>query len=89
MSSSDIRDILQINNSSKEFIQKKPKQTVEKRPGFFFFFLKCGFIMTKLTLFLDGISRELYQLIGGAPPVAFVKPTFKTKLQNKQRATPW
>ncbi|KAG1448120.1 hypothetical protein G6F55_010796 [Rhizopus delemar] len=45
--------------------------------------------MTKLTLFLDGISRELYQLIGGAPPVAFVKPTFKTKLQNKQRATPW
>lgn len=88
MSSSDIRDILQINNSSKEFIQKKPKQTVEKRPGFFFF-LKCGFIMTKLTLFLDGISRELYQLIGGAPPVAFVKPTFKTKLQNKQRATPW
>ncbi|KAG0742048.1 hypothetical protein G6F57_003690 [Rhizopus arrhizus] len=69
MSSSDIRDILQINNSSKEFIQKKPKQTVEKRP--------------------DGISRELYQLIGGAPPVAFVKPTFKTKLQNKQKATPW
>jgi DNA methyltransferase 1-associated protein 1 len=45
--------------------------------------------MTQLTLFIDGISRELYQLIGGAPPVAFVKPIFKTKLQNKQKATPW
>ncbi|KAG1449011.1 hypothetical protein G6F56_008776 [Rhizopus delemar] len=36
----------------------------------------------------DGISRELYQLIGGAPPVAFVKPTLKSRL-NKQRVTPW
>ncbi|ORE07931.1 hypothetical protein BCV72DRAFT_325217, partial [Rhizopus microsporus var. microsporus] len=35
------------------------------------------------------ISRELYQLIGGAPPVAFVKPTFKSKFQTNKRATPW
>lgn len=53
MSSSDIRDILQINNSSKEFIQKKPKQTVEKRPGFFFFFFKMWFHNDKT----DSVSR--------------------------------
>ncbi|KAG2230385.1 hypothetical protein INT48_004196 [Thamnidium elegans] len=37
----------------------------------------------------DGISRELYSLIGGAPPVAFVKPTFKAKFKTKKKATPW
>ncbi|KAL4208140.1 swr complex subunit [Rhizopus azygosporus] len=68
MSSSDIRDILQIS-PPKEPIQKKPKPATEKRP--------------------EGISRELYQLIGGAPPVAFVKPTFKSKFQTNKRATPW
>ncbi|CEG81718.1 hypothetical protein RMATCC62417_15883 [Rhizopus microsporus] len=68
MSSSDIRDILQIS-PPKEPIQKKLKPATEKRP--------------------EGISRELYQLIGGAPPVAFVKPTFKSKFQTNKRATPW
>ncbi|KAI9477749.1 MAG: Swr1 complex subunit Swc4 [Benjaminiella poitrasii] len=37
----------------------------------------------------EGISRELYSLIGGAPPVAFVKPTFKARYQTKKKATPW
>ncbi|KAL7322300.1 swr complex subunit [Mucor circinelloides] len=67
MSSSDIRDILQIGVAA-EPAQKKQK-VVEKRP--------------------DGISRELYSLIGGAPPVAFVKPTYKAKYQTKKKATPW
>ncbi|KAI8881496.1 hypothetical protein K501DRAFT_253068 [Backusella circina FSU 941] len=67
MSSSDIRDILQISKPS-EPVQKKTKQT-EKRP--------------------EGISRELYSLIGGAPPVAFVKPTYKAKFQTKKKTTPW
>lgn len=39
--------------------------------------------------YIDGISRELYSLIGGAPPVAFVKPTFKSKFKTKKKATPW
>ncbi|KAI8640794.1 hypothetical protein BD408DRAFT_419256 [Parasitella parasitica] len=68
MSSSDIRDILQISAAA-EPAQKKPKTVAEKRP--------------------DGISRELYSLIGGAPPVAFVKPTYKAKYQTKKKATPW
>lgn len=38
---------------------------------------------------IDGISRELYSLIGGAPPVAFVKPTFKAKFKSKKKAAPW
>lgn len=67
MSSSDIRDILQIGAAA-EPAQKKQK-VAEKRP--------------------DGISRELYSLIGGAPPVAFVKPTYKAKYQTKKKATPW
>ncbi|KAI8988980.1 hypothetical protein BDB01DRAFT_783917 [Pilobolus umbonatus] len=37
----------------------------------------------------EGISRELYSLIGGAPPVAFVKPIYKAKFQTKKKATPW
>ncbi|KAG2202548.1 hypothetical protein INT47_012542 [Mucor saturninus] len=37
----------------------------------------------------DGISRELYSLIGGAPPVAFVKPTFKAKFKSKKKAASW
>ncbi|KAI9258936.1 hypothetical protein BDA99DRAFT_514573 [Phascolomyces articulosus] len=37
----------------------------------------------------DGISRELYSLIGGAPPVALVRPTYKTKFNVKKKATPW
>ncbi|KAI8356098.1 Swr1 complex subunit Swc4 [Choanephora cucurbitarum] len=68
MSSSDIRDILQISQST-EPAPKRTKQPAEKRP--------------------DGISRELYSLIGGAPPVAFVKPTFKAKYQKKKKAVPW
>ncbi|RCH79179.1 hypothetical protein CU098_002477, partial [Rhizopus stolonifer] len=67
MSSSDIRDILQINQPT-EPAPKKAKPVAEKRP--------------------DGISRELYSLIGGTPPVAFVKPTFKAKYQTKKKATP-
>ncbi|KAI7899663.1 uncharacterized protein BX663DRAFT_520902 [Cokeromyces recurvatus] len=68
MSSSDIRDILQIDAPT-ETSQRKPKPTAEKRP--------------------EGISRELYSLIGGAPPIAFIKPTFKAKYQTKKKATPW
>ncbi|KAG2222983.1 hypothetical protein INT45_012282 [Circinella minor] len=37
----------------------------------------------------DGISRELYSLIGGAPPVALVRPTYKAKFNVKKKATPW
>lgn len=85
MSSSDIRDILQIGAAS-EPAQKKQK-VAEKRPG------ECGWSRaTRLqtyTFVLDGISRELYSLIGGAPPVAFVKPTYKAKYQTKKKATPW
>lgn len=35
------------------------------------------------------ISRDLYSLIGGAPPIAFVKPTFKAKYNDKKKATSW
>ncbi|KAI9321628.1 hypothetical protein BX666DRAFT_1005703 [Dichotomocladium elegans] len=38
---------------------------------------------------LDVISREIYSLIGGAPPIAFVKPTFSAKYNTKEKATPW
>ncbi|KAI9495767.1 hypothetical protein BDB00DRAFT_192475 [Zychaea mexicana] len=37
----------------------------------------------------DTISRDIYALAGGAPPIAFVKPTFKAKYNTKQKATPW
>ncbi|KAI9253863.1 hypothetical protein BDA99DRAFT_165657 [Phascolomyces articulosus] len=37
----------------------------------------------------DSISRDIYALAGGAPPIAFVKPTFKAKYNTKQKATPW
>ncbi|KAI9259040.1 hypothetical protein BY458DRAFT_517582 [Sporodiniella umbellata] len=37
----------------------------------------------------EGLSRELYQLIGSVPPVTLVKPTLRSKLYNKQKATPW
>ncbi|KAI8146957.1 hypothetical protein BJV82DRAFT_665062 [Fennellomyces sp. T-0311] len=37
----------------------------------------------------DGISRELYSLIGGAPPAALVRPTYKAKFNVKKKATPW
>jgi hypothetical protein len=38
---------------------------------------------------VEGISRELYSLIGGAPPIAFIKPNYKAKLSFQQKATPW
>lgn len=38
---------------------------------------------------LDGLSRELYSLIGGAPPIAFIKPNYKAKLSFQQKAVPW
>ncbi|KAL0093960.1 Swr1 complex subunit Swc4 [Phycomyces blakesleeanus] len=37
----------------------------------------------------EGFSRELYSLIGGAPPVAFVQPTYKAKYNVKKKAVPW
>ena len=37
----------------------------------------------------DSLSRDIYALAGGAPPIAFVKPTFKTKYNTKQNAKPW
>ncbi|CAO3638748.1 unnamed protein product [Cunninghamella blakesleeana] len=37
----------------------------------------------------EGFSRELYSLIGGTPPVAFVQPTYKAKVNLKKKATPW
>ncbi|KAJ8658272.1 hypothetical protein O0I10_005955 [Lichtheimia ornata] len=37
----------------------------------------------------DGISRELYSLIGSAPSVALLKPTYKAKFNVKKKATPW
>jgi hypothetical protein len=52
--------------------------------------LKNSTVLLNAPLYkLEGISRELYSLIGGAPPVAFVKPTFKAKFQTKKKATPW
>ncbi|KAI7874500.1 hypothetical protein K492DRAFT_240809 [Lichtheimia hyalospora FSU 10163] len=35
------------------------------------------------------VSRDLYSLIGGAPPIAFVKPTFKAKYNDKKKAASW
>lgn len=35
------------------------------------------------------VSRDLYSLIGGAPPIAFVKPTFKAKYNDKKKAAAW
>ncbi|KAF7726592.1 swr complex subunit [Apophysomyces ossiformis] len=37
----------------------------------------------------EGFSRELYSLIGGAPPVAFVQPTYKAKFNIKKKAVAW
>ncbi|CAG8533981.1 7735_t:CDS:10 [Ambispora gerdemannii] len=37
----------------------------------------------------DGISRELFQLIGGPPPVAFIKPAFKAKPNLRKKAVAW
>ncbi|CAG8485306.1 8656_t:CDS:2 [Racocetra fulgida] len=34
----------------------------------------------------DGIPRELFQLIGGPPPIAFVKPAFKAKPNLRKKA---
>jgi DNA methyltransferase 1-associated protein 1 len=86
MSSSDIRDILQLGPAP-ESVPKRAKPASEKRPGKLQHMMK---LRGKINLFLiEGISRELYSLIGGAPPVAFVKPTYKAKLQPKKKATPW
>ncbi|KAI8971919.1 hypothetical protein BDF20DRAFT_707962 [Mycotypha africana] len=90
MSSSDIRDILQIGPSTEQ-PQRKYKQA-EKRPGKFasnMFFENYRSFLLKISNIIEGISRELYSLIGGAPPVAFVKPTFNSKFQIKKKATPW
>ncbi|KAG9290752.1 hypothetical protein G9A89_011715 [Geosiphon pyriformis] len=37
----------------------------------------------------EGISRELFQLIGGPPPVAFIKPAFKAKPNFRKKAVAW
>nr|CAG8491170.1 11091_t:CDS:10 [Entrophospora candida]CAG8499899.1 1660_t:CDS:10 [Entrophospora candida] len=37
----------------------------------------------------DGVPRELLQLIGGPPPIAFVKPALKAKPHIKQQAAHW
>ncbi|KAI7855909.1 hypothetical protein BDC45DRAFT_505037 [Circinella umbellata] len=37
----------------------------------------------------DSLSRDIYALAGGAPPIAFVKPTFKAKYNTKQKAKSW
>jgi DNA methyltransferase 1-associated protein 1 len=88
MSGSDIRDILEISKPT-ELVQKKTKQT-EKRPGVCFCcYLLIYFVYLYVFSLKEGISRELYSLIGGAPPVAFVKPTYKSKFQTKKKATPW
>lgn len=86
-SSADIREILQIS-PPKEPIQKPPTKPIEKRPGLIYKIWLERKKKRKSNFHVDGISRELYQLIGGAPPVAFVKPTLKSRL-NKQRVTPW
>ncbi|CAG8615394.1 6877_t:CDS:10, partial [Acaulospora morrowiae] len=37
----------------------------------------------------EGIPRELFQLIGGPPPIAFVKPAFKAKPNLRKKAVHW
>ncbi|KAJ3092459.1 swr complex subunit [Quaeritorhiza haematococci] len=37
----------------------------------------------------DGINRELYALIGGAPPLTLARPTYKAKPNMSKRVTPW
>ncbi|KAI8073035.1 hypothetical protein BC940DRAFT_290382 [Gongronella butleri] len=37
----------------------------------------------------EGISRELYSLIGGPPPASLLQPTYKAKFSAKKKAVPW
>ncbi|ORX60535.1 hypothetical protein DM01DRAFT_1332683 [Hesseltinella vesiculosa] len=37
----------------------------------------------------EGISRELYSLIGGPPPASLLQPTYKAKFTTKKKAVPW
>ena len=90
MSGSDIRDILQIGKPT-EPAPRKLKQTVEKKPGQQ---RKRKIDWIPLADINDleiseGISRELYSLIGGAPPIAFIKPNYKAKLSFQQKAVAW
>lgn len=90
MSGSDIRDILQLGKPSESSGIKKAKQPAERRPGTTFYSTPY-WIDTFIDSIrqLDGISRELYSLIGSAPSVALLKPTYKAKFNVKKKATPW
>ncbi|KAI8376365.1 uncharacterized protein BYT42DRAFT_574336 [Radiomyces spectabilis] len=37
----------------------------------------------------EATHQDLYSLVGGVPPIAFVKPTYKTKYNTKRKAEPW
>ncbi|OZJ03158.1 hypothetical protein BZG36_03890 [Bifiguratus adelaidae] len=66
MTSSDIRDILQLGKPQE--VVKKVKPAAEKKP--------------------EGIPRELFALIGGAPPLSLA-PAYKAKPKLKTKAVRW
>lgn len=89
MSGSDIRDILQLGKPSESSGIKKAKLPTERRPGTLLWHTHTDHPLLTAWTNTDGISRELYSLIGSAPSVALLKPTYKAKFNVKKKATPW
>lgn len=92
MAAADVRDMLDLPADGQTRPLKKQK-IVEKRPGktFSSLFLLDSFFLERavLTVFEEGITRELFALLGEkAPPISLTENKYKLKKSNR-RAVPW
>ncbi|KAF0451023.1 SWR1-complex protein 4 [Gigaspora margarita] len=75
MTSNDVRDILELHS---KHLNSTDNLTPSKKAN-----------KPEKEKKPDGIPRELFQLIGGPPPIAFVKPAFKAKPNLRKKAVHW
>ncbi len=88
MTSADVRDMLDLPNDGHPRPAKKQK-TVEKRPGLLHFSRFTAY--KPLILPLEGITRELFALLGErAPPVAITDHVkYKERPKWSHKVQPW
>lgn len=87
MAAADVRDMLDLPADGQPRPHKKQK-VIEKRPGKS---TRVGIILALLTRQSEGITRELYALLGErAPPISLSETKYKGRPKwSKAKIRPW
>lgn len=90
MAAADVRDMLDLPADGQPSRPHKKQKVIEKRPGRFIWANR--YVLCLLTVWIEGITRELYALLGErAPPIAINENKYKgrPKWMSKIKVRPW